>query len=1343
MKKLLFFTIVLFSFLRCSAPVEERDYTKYVLPLMGSDSEFKLSNGNVYPCIARPWGMNHWTPQTAENGERWQYSYDAYHITGIKQTHQPSPWVGDYGMFSLMPTVGVPVFEENDRKSWFSHKAETVLPHYYSVYLADYDVTAELTPASRAAMMQFTFPEGEESNVVVDAFAKASGIKVIPEDNMVVGYSTYTYGYDEKVPANFRNYFVISFDKKFSSSKLWKDGSFLVSGNDAEGSRTGAVLTFNTEKGEKVTARIASSFISEEQALLNLRSEVGDKSFDELLAESRDEWNSHLGRFRVLDNKADDLDNLRLFYTSLYRILLYPREFHEYAEDGSIRHFSPYNGKIESGRMYTDNGFWDTFRAVHPFFNLFYPQQSSYIMEGLANTYKEGGWLPEWASPGYLADAMIGSNSTSLVASAYLSGVPDMDMEILWDAVYKSAYNAHPEYLSIGRSGIDEYLKYGYVPNDIGLKENAARTLEYCYADYCMYALAKALGKDESIVEEFARRSTYYTNLFDSTRGLMVGRDSKGEFRKDYCPYAWGGDFTEGTGQQYTWSVFHDPKGLENLMGGRNAFIRALDTVFTTPPVFDESAYGAVIHEIREMQVAGFGQYAHGNQPIQHMIYLYDWAAQPWKAQYWTRRVMDKLYKPAPDGYCGDEDNGQTSAWFAFSAMGFYPVCPVTGEFAIGSPLFRDLEITMPNGKIMKIRAKDNSRENVFIQKMTVDGKSHNDNYLCFDKLSDAPEIVFEMGSEPEKTRGTLEENLPYSFSNETPAKYEAVHDEFSDVGQYNIPEQRMGTSYWVLSPTEAIGEDALAQNLVAESIVGLTSLAVNDSRGDVMVWMDVNGNTAATYDRIRSALPMKNLGTRDLWSLLQEESVRKVIDGYVLYDLNNHESVNAASTAAHVYNGIMVDRRYEEKVKSLGYRCLFDASGMSLEDSWKQFRGECSNNALVLMPACTSNQRSTAIAFRLFTVNLNKVSYKPEHGNNKDLILDVLKWLEPLSPVFGWEQAVGEDSFVGLVGATGNFMVPYDWTVNTPLMSAAYKSRQSGLVKVTDPTMINYGDAEHYMSFYMSDGDNVQWMINSFDTPDYYASDKISKTKMTFGYPVANMSMVCPAQNAWLLGRQNAESTLMESLGGGYYYADEFASLKDRKTILEKASRHVTAHMRQHRNKILALVCMDVDSEEAKEAYSAFVRANDELEGIVVIQYTPYAGGDGEIFWFENTKGVHIPVITVRYSIWNYGEGHNGESEGTPAYIASKYNGLAAGSSVKTFSVTSVHAWSSFTKITGDDPTGETVAGGDIRGVGAAELCQDRLDGRIKVVNAEELVWQLRMYTFPEETKKVLESYR
>lgn len=765
MKKNLF--SLLLALMTAGAAAAEKDYTRYVLPIIGTDNEFILSNGNVLPFAARPWGMNQWTPQTAVNCEPWQYVYDAYHITGLKQTHQPSPWGGDYAMFSLMPTVGEKRFREQERKSWFSHKAEVSKPHYYSVYLADYDVMAEMTPSARGCLMRFTFPETEQANVVIDAFDLDSYVKVIPEQNKVIGYTTQYYHSGKKAPDNFRNYFVIVFDRPIRDFKIWKDDGFADGVAEAGARRTGAVVSFSTRRGEQVHARIASSFIGYEQAEITLAREIGDKPFDALCEEGRAAWNEVLGRFRVADDGIDDLDNVRMFYTALYRMLLYPREFFEYDAEGKIHHYSPFTGEVCPGRMHTDNGYWDTFRAARPFFDLFFPEWHGAYMESVANTYKESGWLPEWVSPGHI-DAMIGSNSASVIASAYLSGVPGMDMETLWEAIYKMAYHAHPELTSVGRAGAEAYDKLGYVPNDIGVMQSAARTLEYAYDDFCVLKVAEALGKDQQIVNTFKKRAMNYKNLFHKNFSLMAGKDSKGRFRPDFNPLAWGGEFTEGNSWHYSWSVFHDPKGLKELMGGDRAFVGMLDSVFSQPPLFDVSAYGGqVIHEVREMQIMNFGQYAHGNQPIQHMIYLYDWTPEPWKTQYWARRVMSKLYFPLPDGYCGDEDNGQTSAWYVFSALGMYPVNPAAGEYAIGSPLFRKVEVTLPDGKTLTISAPRNNERNVYVNDVRIDGRKYGKNYFTRGQIRRGGRVEFRMSDKPNTQRGVAEKDHPYSFSNE------------------------------------------------------------------------------------------------------------------------------------------------------------------------------------------------------------------------------------------------------------------------------------------------------------------------------------------------------------------------------------------------------------------------------------------------------------------------------------------------------------------------------------------------------------------------------------------------
>jgi predicted alpha-1,2-mannosidase len=568
-----------------------------------------------------------------------------------------------------------------------------------------------------------------------------------------------------RVPENFKNYFVIVFDKPFKESEIWSNNKLNSYNKETTSSGSGAIVSFFAKKGERITARIASSFISAEQAEINLKREIGTKSFSEICEESKTIWNSHLNRFKVEDASIDDLDKVKMFYTTLYRTLLFPREFFEYDAQNNIVHYSPFNGKVLPGRMYTDNGFWDTFRAVHPFFTLFYPTQSKYILEGLVNTYKESGWLPEWASPGHFP-CMIGSNSASVVASAYLNGVRDVDINTLWDAVYKNSFNEHPSIQSVGRAGINQYIKKGYVPNDIGIKESAARTLEYAYNDFCVLKLAEALNKDKKTIDLFKKRSMNYQNVFYQKYNLMAGKNSNGDFRSDFNPFAWGGDFTEGNSWHYSWSALHDPKGLASLMGGQKRFIQMLDSVFVMPPVFDEKAYGQVIHEIREMQIMNFGQYAHGNQPIQHMIYLYNWAGEPWKTQYWARQVMDKLYRPTPDGYCGDEDNGQTSAWYLFSAMGFYPVCPATGEQVIGSPLFRKITITMENGKKLTLSAPNNNMNSVYVDNVSVNGIPYSKNYFDFKTLQDGGEIIFKMSDQPNKMRGANENDFPFSMSN-------------------------------------------------------------------------------------------------------------------------------------------------------------------------------------------------------------------------------------------------------------------------------------------------------------------------------------------------------------------------------------------------------------------------------------------------------------------------------------------------------------------------------------------------------------------------------------------------
>ena len=734
---------------------EGKNYSDYVNPLMGTLSEHQLSTGNTYPAIARPWGMNFWMPQTGKMGDGWAYVYDNYRLRGFKQTHQPSPWINDYGMFAIMPVKGMKINEE-ERASWFSHKAEVAKPYYYSVYLAEHDIITEITPTDRAAYFRFTFPETDEGYIVIDSYDRGSYIKVIPEENKIIGYTTRNSG---GVPENFKNYFVIVLEKTPDSWSVWKDGK-VCDGKELQDEHVGAWIGFTTQRGEKIQARVASSFIGFEQAERNLK-ELEGKSFDQVKEEGRKVWDKTLGVFDV----EMDLDEMRTFYSCLYRSVLFPRRFYEFDASGKPVHYSPYNGKVLPGYMFTDTGFWDTFRCLFPLLNLAYPSMNAQIQEGLLNTYKESGFLPEWASPGHRG-CMVGNNSASVVADAIMKDItPKEIQEALYEAMLKTANDCHPQVKSTGRFGYEYYNELGYVPYNVGINESAARTLEYAYDDWCIAQVGKKLGRPASETDLYLKRAHNYKNLFDPSHNLMRGKNKDGQFQSPFNPLKWGDAFTEGNSWHYTWSVFHDVKGLQNLMGSRETFVHMLDSVFAVPPIFDESYYGSVIHEIREMQIMNMGNYAHGNQPVQHMIYLYNYAGEPWKAQYWLRQTMEKMYRPTPDGYCGDEDNGQTSAWYVFSSLGFYPVCPASDQYVIGAPLVRKATVNLENGKKIVITAPDNNSENCYIKKLKMNKKEYDKNYFTYEDLIKGVTLQFDMSDKPNTQRGTKAAAFPYSMS--------------------------------------------------------------------------------------------------------------------------------------------------------------------------------------------------------------------------------------------------------------------------------------------------------------------------------------------------------------------------------------------------------------------------------------------------------------------------------------------------------------------------------------------------------------------------------------------------
>ena len=729
-----------------------------VNPLTGTLSKFELSTGNNYPVIALPWGMNFWTPQTGKNGDGWQYTYTADKIRGFKQTHQPSPWMNDYGMFSLMPITGEVNFDEEKRASWFSHKAEIAKPYYYRVYLADYDITTEIAPTERAAMFRFTFPQEEMSYVVLDAYDRGSYVQIQPEKNRIVGYTTRNSG---GVTKDFKNWFIIDFgSRSFDYTSVTDSKEIFTDRKELKDNHTGAIVGFRTGHRDVITARVASSFISLEQAERNLN-ELGKKSFDEIASDGRKIWNDVLGRIQV---EGGSEEQMRTFYSCLWRSLHFPRRFYEIDEKGNPIHYSPYNGQILPGYLFADTGVWDTFRCLFPFLNLVYPSMNEQMQAGLVNAYLESGYLPELSSPGH-RDCMIGQNSASVVADAYIKGIRVANQDKLWDAVTYGAHH-HLDRSASGRVGHDYYDRLGYVPCNVGIGQNVARTLEYAYNDWSIYTLGKAMGKSEAELAPYKKAALNYANVYNPARKLMCGREEQGAFNADFVPENWSGEFCEGNSWHWSFCVFHDPAGLSKLMGGRDEMTEMMDSVFVLPSYLGLRSRG-MIHEMREMQVMDMGQYAHGNQPIQHMVYLYNWTGQPWKAQYWTREIMDKLYNPNADAYCGDEDNGQTSAWYVFSAMGFYPVCPGTKQYAMGSPLFQKILVKLENGKTIQIEAPDNNKQTRYVKDVKVNGKSVSRTWLEHDELTKGATIKFQMSSKPNTKRGTGEKDAPYSFTQE------------------------------------------------------------------------------------------------------------------------------------------------------------------------------------------------------------------------------------------------------------------------------------------------------------------------------------------------------------------------------------------------------------------------------------------------------------------------------------------------------------------------------------------------------------------------------------------------
>lgn len=712
-----------------------------------------MSWGNTYPTTAVPYPMNSWSPQTGKNGDGWKYQYSATTIRGFQPTHQCSPWVGDYGVFSLMP-VSELVVDESKRATPFSHDKEIAKPHYYRVTLEN-GITTEFSPTTRSAHFRFSFPAKGDAFLVLDGYTKTSQVQIDVANHRITGY-VHNGAFS---PKTHKNYFIIQFDKPFVSYGTWENRKNTIQKNNLsrEGEGIGAYVQF--AKGSKVQAKVSTSYISPEQAEVTMTRELGKHSSVEVTKQAAaDVWNQLLNRVLVDGGTEEDM---KTFYSCMFRANLFSHKFYEEKEDGSPYYYSPYDEKIHDGYMFTDNGFWDTFRSQFPLTNILHPTMQGQYMQALLDAQEQCGWLPSWSFPSETG-GMVGNHSISLLTDAWVKGIRTFDPEKALKAYAHEAMNKGPWGGANGRVRWKDYYQLGYIPYPESMG-STAQTLEYCYDDFCAYQLAKMTG-NKFYEEVFARQIYNYKNVYDPSVGFMRGRKLDGSWA-DFDAFEWGGPYCEGNAWHYNWSVFHDVQGLIDLTGGDERFVAKIDSVFALPGIVKYGTYGTKIHEMLEMELAKMGQYAQGNQPIQHMIYLYSYAGQPWKTQYWIRQVMDRLYNSSENGYPGDEDQGGMSSWYVLSALGIYSVCPGTDEYVLGSPKFRKATITMEDGKKFVIEAKGNSKDNVYIQNATLNGKRHTRNYIHYSDIVNGGVLELQMGNQPEKTRGTAKEDRPFSLS--------------------------------------------------------------------------------------------------------------------------------------------------------------------------------------------------------------------------------------------------------------------------------------------------------------------------------------------------------------------------------------------------------------------------------------------------------------------------------------------------------------------------------------------------------------------------------------------------
>ncbi len=700
-----------------------RSPLEYVNVLQGTASTPEFSRGNTLPIAALPFGMAHWTLQS-DGRDEWFFQPGTRRIQGFRCTHQLSPWLGDYGQAVFLPFRGEVHPAPRARASSYAMEEAKLAPHSLELLLLRFRARAELIPTERCALLTSEFLQDGLTGacgLLIEVPGQTGEWHADPAARTIRFESRVNTG---AVPKNFATYYVLETDAP------WERFETQV----VQGNRIG-ILHFG--QAGRITARIATSFLSMEQASENLKREVGTRTPEQLRAAAAKVWEEHLRRIEI---EGAGEDQLRTFYSCMYRTLLFPRVFHEPDAQGAPHHYSAFTGEATPGVMYADHGYWDVYRAWYPYMSVVYPERLSEILQGWVNAYKEGGWFPQFPSPGYRA-CMTGSLIDAVFADAAVKGVAGVDYATAYEGLKKHATSPGDPAKGYGRVGFAYYNRLGYVPAD-RVAQSVAESLDAAYGDFCIAQVAATLGRTDD-ARHFQDRSENWRKLFDPGTGFFRGKNEDGTWLEPFHSYRWGSPYVEGSAWQHRFDAAQNYAGLFEAMGGKAAAARALEQMVTVPPVFEVGVYGEEIHEMSEMAAVAFGQYAHSNQPSHHLLYLFTLSGRPEETQRWVRRTLGTLY--TPETFPGDEDTGSMAAWYILSSLGFYPTCPGKAEYTVGAPLFPRATVHLPGGKTLSVVAENNVAQNWRVGEVTFAGQPVAEWRLTHQRLVQGGELRFRM----------------------------------------------------------------------------------------------------------------------------------------------------------------------------------------------------------------------------------------------------------------------------------------------------------------------------------------------------------------------------------------------------------------------------------------------------------------------------------------------------------------------------------------------------------------------------------------------------------------------